>query len=419
MMNDPDGPIRLLRIIARLNVGGPAKHVTWLMRGLDPARFEQRLLTGRVQAGEDDMSAWVRSQGVAFRQIPNLGRSLHPVRDLTALNAVLRRMAEFRPHIVATEASKAGFLGRLAVLLYRPWARLRGWPIPRVVHTFHGHTFHSYFGPLVGRLFLGLERFMAKRATDRIMVISPRQLSEIRDTFKVGRPEQFILMPLGIDLELFDQADKGRERFRAELAAQPDEMLIGAVGRVAPVKNYGLMVQAAAELKHSRPDLWQRTRMVLIGGGAPHELDQLRAQALEAGVADRLVFLGNRPDPENFFPGLDLLLLTSLNEGTPLSILEGGAVGLPVVATEVGGVPDLLGCETQPALQGVTLRERGITAASGDGPALAEALAWLMGQPSQAQALGLALKEYVHTHHARSRLMRDLDGFYTDLATQR
>ena len=409
-------PLRILRIIARLNVGGPAKHVTWLMRGLDPAEFEQRLLTGRVQAGEDDLSEWVRGQGVDFREVTGLGRSLHPVRDRAALAALRAELEDFRPHIVATHASKAGFLGRLAVMLYRGRARRRGWPVPKVVHTFHGHTFHSYFGPIAGRLFLGLERFMAARATDRIVVISPRQLAEIRDVFRVGRPEQFALVPLGIDLAPFADPGAGRERFRAELGIGPQEKLIGAVGRVAPVKNYPLMVETAARLKRERPDLWPGLRLVLIGGGDPGELEELRGLARRAGVAERLTLLGNRPDPESFFPGLDLLLLTSLNEGTPVSILEGGAVGLPVAATAVGGVADLLGGETGRDPGGFTRRERGLTAPSGDAAALAAALAWLLDNPSPAADLGAACAGYVRARHDKSRLIADLSGLYRELA---
>lgn len=411
----PSPPVRILRIIARLNVGGPAKHVTWLMRGLDPTRFQQRLLTGQVQAGEDDLSGWVRGQGVDFHEIPGLGRSLHPVHDRAALAAIRAELAAFKPHIVATHASKAGFLGRLAVMLHRGKARRRGWPVPKVVHTFHGHTFHSYFGPLAGRFFLGLERFMAARATDRIVVISPRQLAEIRDEFRVGRAGQFALVPLGIDLDPFRHPEEGRQRFRSELGIDPGQTLIGAVGRVAPVKNYPLMVQTAAHLKQGRPDLWSRVRLVLIGGGDSGQLEALRRLASEAGVDDRFTLLGNRPDPENFFPGLDILLLTSLNEGTPVSILEGGAVGLPVAATAVGGVADLLGGAVAEDQTGFTRRERGLTAPSGDAAALAAALGWLLDNGSQAQDLGAACKDYVWAGHDKSRLVADLSNLYRDL----
>ncbi len=404
-------PIRVLNLIARLNVGGPAKHVGWLMAGLDPARFEQRLLAGPVPEGEDDMGPWLQAQGVRYQLIPTLGREIRPGRDLAALRAVLAELKRFRPHLIATHTAKAGFLGRLALLLYRPQARLRGWPRCRCVHTFHGHVFHGYFGPAKTRLFLFLERMLAKRATWRIVAISPRMFEEIHGIYRVGRAGQFVTLPLGIDQAPFADPGPGRQRFRRELGAAGDELLIGAVGRVAPVKNYGLFLETAARLKHVRPGLYQRCRFVLIGGGAGEDLARLGERAAALGVGDKVVFTGNRSDPEAFFPGLDALMLTSLNEGTPMAILEAGACGLPVVATAVGGVPDLLG-EVREERAGFTLRSRGLTAPSGDAAGLAAGLAWLMEDPARAKRLGRALQEYVAREHGRERLVKDVAALY-------
>ncbi len=405
-------PLRVLRLIARLNVGGPAKHVAWLMAGLDPARFQQTLAAGRVGPDEDDLGPWLEGQGICWVDMPRLGREISPVSDLVCLMQVLRLMTRTRPHIVATHTAKAGFLGRAALILYRPLARLRGWPLPKAVHTFHGHTFRGYFSPAKERFFLGLERFLARRATWRIVAISPRMRSEVCEEFKVGRPEQFALVPLGIDLAPFAEPGPGRAAFRAELGAGDGEVLVGAVGRVAPVKNYALLVETAAELRRSRPDLYQRCRFLLIGGGPARLLGELHALAAERGVAERMAFTGSRGDPERFFPGLDALLLTSVNEGTPVAILEGGACGLPVAATCVGGVPDLLGPEEGGLPGGVTLRRRGLTVASGDAPALAAALAALLEDPERAASLGAALRAYVHASHDKARLLADIAALY-------
>ncbi len=407
-------PLRVLRIITRLNVGGPAKHVAWLMAGLDPGRFEQRLLAGGVQAGEDDLGPWVRAQGVDYDRVAGLGRSLNPLRDLRCLAALWRQMVRFRPHLVATHMAKAGFLGRLALLLYRPWARLRGWPRPRVVHTFHGHTFHSYWGPLAGALFLRLERMLARRATWRIVAISPGQKREIQEHYGVGRPEQFRLIPLGIDLSLFQDPAAGRRRFRQEMQAGQEEILIGAVGRLAPVKNYPLLIDTAAALRSAHPRLFQHCRFLIIGGGSARQIGELNRQAAEAGLGERLRLLGNRDDPQDFFPGLDLLLLTSHNEGTPVAILEGGACGLPVVATEVGGVADLLGAEAARQPPCFTIRQRGLSAPSGQAAALAAALAHLMDHRGQAAELGRSLRDYVMAHHGKERLIQDIDALYRE-----
>ena len=405
-------PLRVLRLITRLNVGGPAKHVAWLMTGLDPERFRQTLVTGRVQPGEDDMGPWLEQAGVDYRVLPGLGRAINPLADLGALARVLGLLVRQRPHILATHTSKAGFLGRAALLLYRPYARLRGWPRTRAVHTFHGHTFHGYFGPWKTRLFLALERFLAHRATWRIVVISPRQLQEIHRRYRVGRRRQFVLVPLGIDLEPFRDSEAGRRRFRSQLGLDPEQVLVGAVGRVAPVKNYPLFLETAARLKKERPQLYRRCRFVLVGGGPPAEMDRLQELARELDIADQVILAGNRDDPENFFPGLDVLMITSTNEGTPVSILEGGACGLPVLATAVGGVPDLLGEVSEEQEGGFCLRRRGLSASSGDAAGLAAGLAWLLDHSSRAAALGASLRDYVHRRHDKARLVRDIAALY-------
>lgn len=404
-------PIRVLNLIARLNVGGPAKHVGWLMAGLDPARFEQRLLAGPVPDNEDDMGPWLKAQGVDYQIIPTLGREISPTKDLATLLAILSVLKDYRPHVVATHTAKAGFLGRLALMLHRRTAKTKGWPVPKCVHTFHGHVFHDYFGSAKTKLFLSLERMLARRATWRIVAISPRMLEEIHGQYGVGRPEQFVVLPLGIDQAPFADSDSGRSRFRAALGIGAEEFVAGAVGRVAPVKNYGLLLEAAAKLKQAEPELFECCRFLIIGGGSHDELAQLSQRAAALGIADKAAFLGNRSDPEAFFPGLDALMLTSLNEGTPMAILEAGACGRPVIATAVGGVADLLGPVAQ-EIKGFTLHERGLTAPSGDAPSLAGALAWLIKSPAQGQALGGALKSYVAAEHSREGLVAAMESLY-------
>jgi glycosyltransferase involved in cell wall biosynthesis len=409
-------PIRVLRLIARLNVGGPARHVALLMAGLDQARFEQLLVAGRVQGDEDDMGPALKAQGVDYLDLAELGRSLHPWRDLKGLHKLLGIMARFRPQVVETHTSKAGFLGRVACGLYRPYARLRGWPLPKAIHTFHGHTFHGYFSPLTEKVFLTLERLLAKLATWRIVVISPRQYQEICQTYGVGQPGQYLVLPLGINLAPFADPGLGRAAFRAQLGLGERDFLVGAVGRVAPVKNYALLLAAAAALRETHPGLFDRTRWVLIGGGPAGEVAELQALAARLGLGERVLLLGSRLDPERFMAGLDALLLTSLNEGTPMVILEAGACAQPVVATEVGGVPDLLGRAVAPGAGGFTRRQRGLTAPSGDGAALAAALAWLLEHPGEARDLGGALKDYVWSQHNRQRLLEDVSRLYEQAA---
>lgn len=382
------------------------------MQDTDPARYHQTLAAGRVHPGEDDLGPELRAQGLRWRDLPRLSRSINPRDDLLSLVAILKMMVELKPHVLCTHASKAGLLGRTAAMLYRPVAALAGWPRLRCVHTFHGHTFHSYFGPMKTSLFLAMERFLARWGTWRIVTISPRQYREIVETYGVGRPGQALVVPLGIDLDPFAETQAGRKRFREELGVRDGELLVGAVGRVAPVKNYGLFLRTAAALRDRDPVLFARCRFALIGGGSEAEMKELGEQARKLGLEGRMSFLGSRSDREAFFPGLDLLLLTSNNEGTPLAILEGGACGLPVVATAVGGVPDLLGAAAQDLGGGLTLRERGITAPAGEVGALARALALLLGDGERAARLGGALKQYVRQNHAKSRLVSDIEKLF-------
>ncbi|MFH1057754.1 MAG: glycosyltransferase [Pseudomonadota bacterium] len=411
----PVEPIRVLRLIARLNVGGPARHVAGLMTGLDPAQFAQTLACGVVQAGEDDLGPDLRAAGLDYAPIPSLGRALHPVRDLISLWAVLRLMLRTRPHILDTHTAKAGTVGRAALILYRPLARLTGRPVPRAIHTFHGHTFSGYFGPLATKLFLGIERILAKHATWRIVAISPAMRRELCDTYRVGRAGQYVLLPLGIPLERFGDPGPGRAAFRRELGVAEAETLVGAVGRVAAIKNYGLLLETAAALKAARPELFARTRFAVIGGGDPADLAALQAQAQALGVAERVILAGNQADPARFMPGLDVLCLTSRNEGTPMVILEAGACGVPVLATAVGGVPDLLGEVVEEAPQGYALRTRGLTAMSGDAAGLAAGLARLLEDPHPpglAASLGAALKDHVQAHYDQARLIADTGALY-------
>jgi glycosyltransferase involved in cell wall biosynthesis len=412
MKASPQPPCRVLRLITRLNVGGPARHVAWLQQKLDPARFAQTLAAGRVPPGEDDLGPELRAQGLAWRDLPRLGRPIDPRDDLAALGEILRLLVEIKPHVVCSHGAKAGMLGRSAVFIYRPLAALAGWPRPRCVHTFHGHTFHSYFSPAQARLFLGLERFLARWATWRVVALSPRQRRELVETYRVSAAWKTVLVPLGVDLEPFARPEAGRRRFRAELGVPEDKRLVGAVGRVAPVKNYGLFLRTAAALRQARPELFARCRFVLVGGGDEAAMAALRGQARELGLEERVRFLGSRADREAFFPGLDLLLMTSNNEGTPMAILEGGACGLPVVATGVGGVPDLLGPAERELGGGLTQRARGITAPKGDALALARGLALLLDQDDQAKRLGEALRRYVWQNHAKARLAGDMADLY-------
>ncbi|HYT50563.1 MAG TPA: glycosyltransferase, partial [Pyrinomonadaceae bacterium] len=325
-----------------------------------------------------------------------------------------RLMLREQPDLVHTHTAKAGTVGRVAGWLYR-WmtpSTLIGKPRRcRFVHTYHGHVFHSYYGPTKTRLFLTVEKLLARLATDRIIVITEQQRREINEQFRVGRSEQFNVIQLGIDLSIYANAEARRARAREELNAQRNEVLIGIVGRLTEIKNHRLFLEAAALLKQLTD---KKVRFVIIGDGALRP--ELESQTRSLGLENEVAFLGTRNDPENFYPALDIVALTSLNEGTPLSLIEAMANARPVVASAVGGVVDLLGAKTS-AEEDVRYQicERGVAVASGDAEAFARALRRLIDDNQLRQKIGARGREFVTKNYAKERLLADINRLYAQL----
>ena len=409
--------MKVLRIIARLNVGGPARHVVWLTDGMKSAGYDTLLVAGVVPPGEDDMSYAAAAAGIAPVIIPDMSREIS-LKDAVTTWKLFRLMRRERPAIVHTHTAKAGTVGRVAGLMYR-WltpATLIGKPRAcRFVHTYHGHVFHSYYGPMKTRVFLGIERLLARLATDRIIVVSTQQLREINEQFGVGRRKQFAVIPLGIDTSTFANWPERRPQLRAELKVSDRELLVGIVGRLTEVKNHTLFLRAAAACRTLvKP---RRVRFVIIGDGKLRP--ELEAQARSLLLGDDVVFLGTRDDPESFYPALDIVALTSLNEGTPLTLIEAMANARPVIATEVGGVVDLLGpiVSTGNSEPGYALCERGLLAKSGDAEGLAHGLARLIEDESLRVNLGARGRDFVLRNYAKERLLADMTQLYGQLTT--
>jgi len=402
---------KVLRIIARLNVGGPARHVVWLSQGLQSAGYETLLVAGVVPPGEDDMSYIAAEAGVTPYVVPQMSREVSP-KDALTIWKLFRLMLREQPAIVHTHTAKAGTVGRVAGLIYR-WltpAALLGKPRScRFVHTYHGHVFHSYYSLRKTRLFLAIEKILARVVTDRIVVVSHQQRREINENFRVGTPEQFAVIPLGIDMSVYVDWEKRRPIARAELGANESEVLIGIVGRLTEIKNHKLFLEAAARLRKLTTS---RVRFVIVGDG--NLRNGLEAQAKSLGLNDSVSFLGTRNDPENFYPALDIVALTSLNEGTPLTLIEAMANARPVVATAVGGVVDLLG-KSQHESDGYALCERGISVPTGDAEGFARALAYLIKNGELRRDLGTRGPDYVTRYYAKERLLVDVSELYAQL----
>ncbi len=377
---------KIVRIIDRLNIGGPAKHVTWLAAGLDPGEFETTLIAGTVPEGEGDMGYFARAAGVEPLVIKEMSRELSPA-DLIVVFKLLRILFRLRPQIVHTHKAKAGAVGRVAATIYK---MLGGDCL--IVHTYHGHIFHSYYGSAKTRLFIMIEQMLARFCTDRIVTISEQQRSEISQTFKVGRPDQFVVIPLGIDLG---------DSPAPELKLKHDAVLIGITGRLCEVKNHSLFLQAAARIDDAQ--------FVIIGDG--HLREDLESQAESLGLQGRISFTGFRDDVLSLYPQLDIAALTSLNEGTPLTLIEAMSCGLPVASTEVGGVVDLMGAKRE-AIDGLTIWDHGVTSPSGDVEGFARALNYLIERPQLRTEMGARGREFVRSQLSRERLIRDIETLY-------
>jgi glycosyltransferase involved in cell wall biosynthesis len=403
----PPGKVRVLRFITRLNAGGPARHVVWLSRGLEGKGYETMLVSGEVAAGENDLSAFAAEQGVNVQRVAGLSREIDPLADGRAVAKLAGVIREFDPLIVHTHTAKAGLVGRLAARLAN--SGRRGSSRIRVVHTFHGNVLSGYFPPLKERVVRWLERQLAHRSTDAIVVLSPQQRSEIVERFSVAPAEKVFIVPLALDLSDFEKLpDRGA--FRREMGFGDDAFVTGVVGRIAPIKNHEMFLRAAAQTLRALPN----ARFVVIGDGEGAQDLERFAGTLPLGNAIR--FTGLRTDLPRIYGDLDAVALTSRNEGTPLSLIEAMACGRPVVATEVGGVGDVLRREWSGSVEERRFVEsaapRGLLVPSGDVDGFAAALTRLEGDAVLCRSLGAAGRIYALRCHALPRLLEDLDRLY-------
>ena len=421
-----ENKMKVVRVIARLNVGGPAKHVVWLTKGLQSSECETLLVAGTVPPGEDDMGYFATEMGVSPHFVQEMSREIS-VKDAVTVWKLFRLFLRERPDIIHTHTAKAGTVGRLAGLLYR-WltpGTLVGQPRQcSFVHTYHGHIFHSYYRPLKTRLFLLIEKLLAKLATDRIVVITDQQRREINEEFGVGRADRFAVIPLGLDLDVFAGWRKRGQSFREELGARADDVLVGIVGRLTEIKNHELFLKAAAEFKTGgrKQEAGGRNaqcpeavvRFVIVGDGALR--DRLEQQSQSLGLAADVVFVGSRRDIEDVYPALDIVALTSLNEGTPLTLIEAMANARPVISTMVGGVIDLLGdAVPEQSASSFVICRRGIGVPSNDARAFAEGLAHLVADIGLRREIGERGLQFVTGHYSKERLLEDVRTLYADL----
>jgi glycosyltransferase involved in cell wall biosynthesis len=375
-------------------MGGPALHVAYLASGLQSRGYDTVLAAGTLARGEDSMAFVAEELGVEVVRIDELGREISPLRDLVATIKLARLIRRERPQILHTHTAKAGTVGRVAAL----FAGSRRPPI--VVHTFHGHVLRGYFGPLRSLFFRLLERRLASMST-ALIAVSP----QVRDdlvALGVAPRERFVVIRLGIELNERVAPDQdGRSESRRYLGIPSDRFAVGWIGRMTAVKRTDDVLVAFKRLRDSGVD----ATLCMVGDGP--ERSRLEDRAHELGVVRDTLFLGYQEDVAPFYAAFDALVLPSGNEGTPVSAIEALAAGRPVVATRVGGVPDV-----------VRDGEDGFLVEAGATDDLAERLGQLARDPNLRERMGAAGRERVLPRYAVDRLVDDVDRLYRSLLAE-
>jgi glycosyltransferase involved in cell wall biosynthesis len=376
-------------------VGGPALHVAYLTEGLAGRGYETTLVAGSLARGEESMAHVAESRNARIVTIQHLHREISPLEDARAIVRLARLIREERPQILHTHTAKAGAVGRIAALL------AGGARPPIVVHTFHGHVLRGYFNPVTTLGFRTLERWLA-RVTTRLIAVSP----EVRDDLVrlgVAPREKFAVIRLGIELgERVGGDEETRRETRRQLGVGPDAFVVGWVGRMTAVKRTDDVVRAFRELLDRDVDAY----LCLVGDGP--DRPRLEKLAHELGIVRRCLFVGYQDDVAPYYEAIDALLLPSVNEGTPVSVIEALAAGRPAVATRVGGVPDVV-------RDGVD----GHLVEVGDASTLGERLAELARDPARREEMGKEGRARVVERYAVSRLVDDIDALYRELLAER
>ena len=390
---------RILRIHNRLIVGGPTLNVLYLTKYLSP-EFETLLVVGEKENHEKDATFLADEMGVQTILIPDMGRSIHPFKDYKAYQQLRTVIKSFRPHIVHTHAAKPGAVGRLAASSLK---------VPVIVHTYHGHVFHSYFNKLKTRLIINTERYLANKS-DKLIAISNQQKKELAGEFRIAGEDKFEIIPLGFQLNKFQEAQvEKRKSFRDEFKIKDDEIAIGIIGRLVPVKNHLLFLDAINFVLNNSS---KKIKAFIVGDGEMRRTLQDKARQLNISTATTLgfdehaslIFTSWRSDIDVINAGLDIIALTSLNEGTPVSLIEAQAANKPVVSTRVGGISDIL-----------MENETGLLSDINDVNGFQRNLLRLVQDDALRKYLGKKGSEHVREKFSVERLARDMGSLYREL----
>lgn len=394
--------IKVLRIIARLNIGGPAIHTILLTEGLEKGRFETILVTGMADRNEGNMFYFAEEKGVHPIIIPELSRELSLRNDIVAFWKIFCLIRDKKPDIIHTHTAKAGALGRLAGILYN---LINTKDRCKLIHTFHGNTLRSYFGSIKTKIFIWIERILAF-FTDKIITLSPTLRKELLN-LKIGNPKKITVIPLGLEM-----AESLSGMFRSS-----DSILrVGIVGRLVQIKNHRMFINAAKLILSNYPPQFNGCKFIIIGDGELRK--ELERYAEELGIKENIEFCGWQLKFSQVYEQLDIVVLASLNEGTPLSLIEAMAAAKPTIATDVGGVKDLFiktndyGLKHSPKIR---IYDNGILCNSGDVEGMAEGLKILLSNNGLREAMGHHGRVFVKDRFSKDRLIKDIELLYNSV----
>lgn len=389
---------RILRILNRLTVGGPVLNALYLTKYLSP-EFETMFVVGEKEYHEKDASFLADEMKINPVHIHEMGRSINPFSDYKAYQKLKTIIKDFKPDIVHTHAAKSGALGRMAA---------RAMKVPVIMHTYHGHVFHSYFGKMKSQAYVQIERHLAKKS-DAVIAISQLQQKELLYDYKIAPAEKFHVIPLGFNLDKF-QTDQPAKRlaFRKEFNLKDDEIAIGIIGRLVPIKHHDLFLEAISFVQKNSA---KKIKAFIIGDGETHTALEIKAKQLEINFTNNnsdpdanLVFTSWRNDVDVINAGLDIIALTSFNEGTPVSLIEAQAANKPIVSTRVGGIKDIV-------IEGKTA----LLSAINDNAGFCENLLKLVNDDVLRKELGEHSAELILNKFSYKRLVSDMGQLYHQL----
>ena len=394
---------RVLRILNRLAVGGPVLNATYLTKFMAP-EFDTMLVVGEKEDHEKSAEYLTDQLGIQYVTIKGMGRSINPASDYFAYQELKKLIKSYKPDVVHTHAAKPGALGRLAASALK---------VPAILHTFHGHVFHSYFNAAKSRFYINTERYLARKSS-AIIAISEQQKKELVYDFRIAPEHKFRVIPLGFDLDRFRTGqEEKRAKFRSEFSLDSDTIAVGIIGRLVPVKNHYLFMKA---IKHVFDNSTKKVRAFIIGDGETRK--DLENVANEVGIpftTERdaehtlpLVFTSWRSDVDTINAGLDIICLTSFNEGTPVSLIEAQAANKPIVSTRVGGIADIV-------VEGSTA----LLADLQDAELFSEHLLSVVEDDALRHRLGATSHDHVLRKFGYQRLVDDMSQLYHELLNKK